>query len=44
MNEEDVAKAEARSVLMAGVEEGANPFDLLDEISSIWDGDPAELF
>lgn len=44
MNEEERAKAEARSILMAGIEEGKDPFALLDEIASEWDGDPTELF
>lgn len=44
MNEEEMAKAEARSILMAGIEEGKDPFTLLDEIASEWDGDPVDLF
>lgn len=36
-------RVEARRTLLEGVEEGKDPLELLDEIASMWDGDPAEL-
>jgi len=41
--ERDEAKEYAREILMDGLDSGANPLDILDDISSVWDGDPTEL-
>lgn len=42
-NTNDENKEFAREILIDGLDSGANPLDILDDISSVWDGDPTEL-
>jgi hypothetical protein len=39
----DEAKQAALETLKAGLENGDSPMTILNDISSVWDGDPMEL-
>ena len=38
------ARFQARAYILAAIDEGWPPEDILDGLSSFWDGDPVDLF
>lgn len=41
---ESEARAEARAFILAAIDEGRSAEDILDELTTFYDGDPLELF
>lgn len=42
--EESEARAEARAFILSAIERGWGAEDILDELTSFFDGDPLDLF
>lgn len=38
------ARARARAFVLAAIDEGRSPEDILDELTTFFDGDPTDLF
>ena len=43
-SEETERRDEARQFILDAIEDGASPFEILDELGTFFDGDPCELF
>ncbi len=41
--EEQEYREYAQDLLLSGIEDGTDPFELMDDLSEIYDGDPLDL-